>query len=93
MAAPYRELFAWLDGHDLKPDISGRLVFRPLMLAHPIEEGELDRLDPLDFTAEWKWDGNPRPARLQVGPRCGCSHAPATMSPRRFPDIGEVDWG
>jgi DNA ligase-1 len=31
--------------------------FRPMMLAHPIEEAELLRLQPEDFAAEWKWDG------------------------------------
>ncbi len=27
------------------------------MLAHALEEGELGRLDPAAFIAEWKWDG------------------------------------
>ena len=92
LAAPYRELFAWLDGHGQKPDISGRLVFRPLMLAHPIEEGELDRLDPSNFTAEWKWDGirvqlAARPGQVRLFSRAGDDVTAA------FPDIGEIDWG
>ena len=57
LAPPYRELFAWLEGRAPKPDIGDRAVFRPLMLAHPLEDGDLDRLDPQDFSAEWKWDG------------------------------------
>jgi DNA ligase-1 len=32
-------------------------LFRPLMLANPLEEGELETLDPADYLAEWKWDG------------------------------------
>src|SRR5690606_14992125 len=32
--------------------------FRPVMLAHPIDETtEMPRLNPVDFVAEWKWDG------------------------------------
>ncbi len=31
--------------------------FRPAMLAHAIEDGDFDKLDPADFLAEWKWDG------------------------------------
>ena len=52
--APYPELFAWgADGGD-PPDISGRPMFRPFMLAHPLEDGTVDLAD---FAAEWKWDG------------------------------------
>src|SRR3569623_754478 len=29
-------------------------VFRPFMLAHPLEDG---RVDLADYAAEWKWDG------------------------------------
>jgi len=55
--APYEELFAWLEARAEKPDIDSRAVFRPLMLAHPLDDGELDGFDPSDFAAEWKWDG------------------------------------
>ena len=27
------------------------------MLAHAMEDGELDALDPSEFLGEWKWDG------------------------------------
>lgn len=62
LSPPYAELFAWLDGKADKPDISGAPVFRPLMLAHAIEERELAELDITAFAAEWKWDG----IRVQV---------------------------
>src|SRR3546814_11890908 len=26
------------------------------MLANPVDEADLDKLDPADFLAEWKWD-------------------------------------
>ncbi|MCV0395869.1 MAG: cisplatin damage response ATP-dependent DNA ligase [Rhizobiaceae bacterium] len=54
---PYTELFAWLAGHAEKPERAAAALFRPVMLAHPIEEADLERLDPGDFAAEWKWDG------------------------------------
>lgn len=54
---PYAELFAWLEGKAGMPDISGIPVFRPLMLAHPLEEAELASFPAADFAAEWKWDG------------------------------------
>src|SRR5204863_7865357 len=31
--------------------------FRPVMLAHAIEDTDFASLDPADYIAEWKWDG------------------------------------
>ncbi len=51
---PYADLFAWADGRAPKPDISSLPVFRPFMLANPLEgEG----LNLADYATEWKWDG------------------------------------
>ena len=57
LAPPYLELFAWLEGRAEKPSNRDPVPFRPAMLAHAIDEGELGGLDPADFMAEWKWDG------------------------------------
>jgi DNA ligase-1 len=57
LAPPYIELFAWLEGRAEKPSNRDPVPFRPAMLAHAIDEGELAGLDPADFMAEWKWDG------------------------------------
>jgi DNA ligase-1 len=57
LAPPYVELFAWLEGRAEKPLSRDPVPFRPAMLAHAIDEGELAGLDPADFMAEWKWDG------------------------------------
>ncbi|MEQ1616185.1 MAG: cisplatin damage response ATP-dependent DNA ligase [Hyphomicrobiaceae bacterium] len=57
LAAPYTSLFAWLDGRGEQPDVSGAPVFRPLMLAHPIEDADLAALNAGEVAAEWKWDG------------------------------------
>ena len=64
---PYLDLFAWLDGKAERPDPGAKAVFRPVMLAHPIEEDDWPRLLPEDFVAEWKWDG----IRVQVAARGG----------------------
>ncbi|NBC33416.1 MAG: cisplatin damage response ATP-dependent DNA ligase [Alphaproteobacteria bacterium] len=57
LAPPYRALFAWLEGHGGRPETRDAATFRPLMLATPLEEGDLDGLDPAAYRAEWKWDG------------------------------------
>ncbi len=57
LAPPYPELFAWLEGHAEKPVNRDPAPFRPVMLAHAIEDADFAGLDPTDFTAEWKWDG------------------------------------
>jgi DNA ligase 1 len=55
---PYTDLFEWLDGKAQRPDIDQSARFHPLMLSNPIDEAkDLERLDPKDFSAEWKWDG------------------------------------
>ena len=64
---PYLPLFAWLTGQGERPETGNKPVFVPLMLANPLEEGELDALDPSDFLAEWKWDG----IRVQLSCRGG----------------------
>jgi DNA ligase-1 len=54
---PYVELFSWLEGRAGKPAGRDPAPFRPPMLAHAVEERDLDALDPKDFLGEWKWDG------------------------------------
>ncbi|MBR2536683.1 MAG: cisplatin damage response ATP-dependent DNA ligase [Hyphomicrobium sp.] len=57
LEAPYGDLFAWLAGRGPKPDLGSKPVFRPVMLAHPIEDEDWPKLSAEDFAAEWKWDG------------------------------------
>lgn len=64
---PYEELFAWLDRRGARPDLEDRPIFRPPMLAHPLEEDEVSGLDLAGFRAEWKWDG----IRVQIASRGG----------------------
>lgn len=54
LGAPYTELFAWATGAAPAPDLANVPRFRPFMLAHPLEDSEVDLAD---YAAEWKWDG------------------------------------
>ncbi|MEM7442653.1 MAG: cisplatin damage response ATP-dependent DNA ligase [Pseudomonadota bacterium] len=67
LTPPYEDLFGWLDGNAPKPNVEETAVFRPLMLAHPMEEGDRAAADPSAYRAEWKWDG----IRVQVAARGG----------------------
>jgi DNA ligase-1 len=51
---PYAELFDWGEGRAPQPTAKDVPVFRPFMLAHPLEETTVDLAD---YAAEWKWDG------------------------------------
>jgi DNA ligase-1 len=55
LAPPYTPLFAWAEGKGSRPDAGGLPVFRPFMLAHPLEAP--DRIALSEHQAEWKWDG------------------------------------
>ncbi len=57
LSPPYDPLFAWVEGRGERPDPAGAPVFRPPMLAHPLEAPDLAALDYQAFAAEWKWDG------------------------------------
>ncbi len=61
---PYEELFSWLEGRSAKPHTEDRPVFRPVMLAHPLEAPDLARLD-------WR-----RIARNGNGTACACNSSP-----------------
>ncbi|MGE3916546.1 MAG: cisplatin damage response ATP-dependent DNA ligase [Hyphomicrobiaceae bacterium] len=57
LRVPYLDLFAWLEGRGPRPDVTGAPVFRPPMLAQPIEEADWASIDLAAFAVEWKWDG------------------------------------
>ncbi len=57
LSPPYLDLFAWLEGRADKPESRDPAPFRPVMLAHAIEDSDFEKLDAADFSAEWKWDG------------------------------------
>ena len=45
------------EGRAEKPDPADAPVFRPPMLAHPLEPPDMPGLDAARYRAEWKWDG------------------------------------
>ncbi|WP_018389105.1 cisplatin damage response ATP-dependent DNA ligase [Ancylobacter sp. FA202] len=68
LAPPYQELFAWAEGRGPKPETEDPAPFRPVMLSHPLEEADVEKLDPAAFRAEWKWDGIRVQAARAAGP-------------------------
>lgn len=57
LSPPYRDLFAWLEARAEKPAARALAPFRPVMLAHALEEDDRAKIEARDFAAEWKWDG------------------------------------
>ena len=67
LAPPYDRLFAWLEGRAARPAVADQAVFRPMMLANPLEDADMAALDAAAYRAEWKWDG----IRVQLAARDG----------------------
>ncbi|MGJ4940064.1 ATP-dependent DNA ligase [Bradyrhizobium sp. HKCCYLS1011] len=57
LSPPYLDLFAWLEGRGPKPENRDPAPFRPVMLAHAVEDEDFAAMDAADYIAEWKWDG------------------------------------
>ena len=55
LSPPFAPLFAWATGAAPQPTAGDVPVFRPFMLAAPLDDGAT--LDLADHAAEWKWDG------------------------------------
>ena len=84
LAPPYLDLFAWLEGRAEAPVNLDPTPFRPVMLAHAIEDADFANLDAADFIAEWKWDG----IRVQaVSGRDADGHLQARLYSRSGEDI------
>ena len=84
LTPPYLDLFAWLEGRGDKPVNLDPAPFRPVMLAHAIEDTDFAALDAADFIAEWKWDG----IRVQaVAGRDERGHMQARLYSRTGEDI------
>ena len=81
LEAPYAALFDWLEQRAERPSLAAVPVFRPLMLAHPLEEADWDGLDLSSIATEWKWDG----IRVQVSARGGATR----LFSRTGDDIGQ----
>lgn len=87
---PYTTLFAWLEGRAEKPVNACAAPFRPVMLAHSIDEAkDLDSINSDAFAAEWKWDGIRVQASAEGGERRLYSRTGDDIG-RAFPDILEA---
>jgi DNA ligase-1 len=92
IAPPYESLFEWIEGRAPAPDVTQALVFRPLMLSHPLEEKDWEVLDLAEFWAEWKWDG----IRVQIvggrGSTLLFSRSGDAASPTSWRVAGSMPW-
>src|SRR5690606_12885099 len=72
-----------------RPEKTAKALFRPVMLSNPVGDGDLEKLDPANYAAEWKWDG----IRVQVVSEGGVkrlySRTGDDISPA-FPDLVDV---
>ena len=83
---PYAELFAWAEGRGTQPTAKNVPVFRPFMLAHPLDD---ERVSLDDYAAEWKWDGI-RVQIVRVGGETRLYSRAGDDISRSFPDIAEA---
>jgi DNA ligase-1 len=82
---PYLPLFDWAEGRAAQPTAENVPVFRPFMLAHPLDDL---RLSLEDYAAEWKWDGIRVQIVRAVGETRLYSRAGDDIS-RSFPEVAE----
>ena len=83
---PYAELFDWVEGRGPQPTAADVPVFRPFMLAHPLDEL---RVDLADYAAEWKWDGI-RVQIVNVGGETRLYSRAGDDITGSFPDVARV---
>jgi DNA ligase-1 len=88
---PYLPLFAWAEGRGDQPRAQDVPVFRPFMLAHPLEGRALEEqtISLADYAAEWKWDG----IRVQLVRVAGVTRLYSRAGDditRSFPDVADA---
>ncbi|MFL5236523.1 MAG: cisplatin damage response ATP-dependent DNA ligase [Rhizomicrobium sp.] len=86
---PYEDLFAWLEKRSGKPSTDNPGRFRPVMLAHAIEDSDFAKYEAKDYAAEWKWDGIRVQAVSERGQRRLYSRTSDDIS-GSFPDVVEA---
>jgi DNA ligase 1 len=89
LSPPYLDLFAWAEDRGERP--RGRAVagFRPVMLAHALDEADMAKLDASAYAAEWKWDGVRVQAVLEAGEKRLYTRTADDIS-ATFPDVLEA---
>ncbi|MDQ3139918.1 MAG: cisplatin damage response ATP-dependent DNA ligase, partial [Pseudomonadota bacterium] len=80
---PYLSIFAWAEGRGDQPIARDVPVFRPFMLAHPLDDL---RVSMDDYAAEWKWDGI-RVQIVRVGSETRLYSRAGDDISRSFPEV------
>ena len=83
---PFTDLFDWAEGRASQPTVRDVPVFRPFMLAHPLEDTRVS-LD--DYAAEWKWDGI-RVQLVHAGGQTRIYSRTGDDISHSFPDVAEA---
>ena len=83
---PYLPLFAWAEGQGPQPTAEDVPVFRPFMLAHPLEDL---RVSMEEYAAEWKWDGI-RVQLVHAGGETRLYSRAGDDITRSFPDVAQA---
>src|SRR6478735_8065858 len=83
---PFAELFDWAEGRAEQPAVRDVPVFRPFMLAHPLEQ---TKVSLQDYAAEWKWDGI-RVQLVHAGGETRLYSRTGDDISRSFPDVAEA---
>ena len=82
---PYLPIFEWAEGRGAQPTARDVPVFRPFMLAHPLED---QRVSMADYAAEWKWDGI-RVQLVRAGGETRLYSRAGDDITRSFPEVAE----
>ncbi|HET9428792.1 MAG TPA: cisplatin damage response ATP-dependent DNA ligase [Allosphingosinicella sp.] len=83
---PYLSLFDWAEGRGVQPTAENVPVFRPFMLAHPLDD---IRVSMTDYAAEWKWDGI-RVQLVRAGGETRLYSRAGDDITRTFPDVASA---
>jgi DNA ligase-1 len=83
---PFTELFDWAEGRSGQPTVRDVPVFRPFMLAHPLDDARVS-LD--EYAAEWKWDGI-RVQLVHAGGETRLYSRTGDDISHSFPDVAEA---
>src|SRR5437764_11734102 len=83
---PFTELFDWGEGRAEQPTVRDVPVFRPFMLAHPLEDAKVSLED---YAAEWKWDGI-RVQLVHAGGETRLYSRTGDDISHSFPDVAEA---
>jgi DNA ligase-1 len=86
LTPPFTELFEWAEGRGAQPTARDVPVFRPFMLAHPLDD---TRVSLEDYAAEWKWDGI-RVQLVHAGGETRLYSRTGDDISGSFPDIAEL---